>query len=364
MYFYALRIGSLYSSGVANFDHEITRGFPQFFGVRPLSPTLFLYFPLLIHSCFTLKAVYICNMDMLHQQLLLLLSVPVYLIFIPLEIFLSNFKHRKFYSWKETLVNIYLNLLNTVLDILLRAFIGLALLNFFYQYHTPTNCNPIIYWMLLLLGEDLFFWLEHYVDHSCRLFWAVHVTHHSSPEYNLSTGFRSSVFMPVYKYLYFIPLAFLGFRPLDIVFMFSVTQIYGILIHTQGVKKLPVWIEYIFVTPSHHRVHHACNVPYLDRNMGMVFIIWDRLFGTFTKEMPGEVPHYGITKPIEKPYHPLYIIFHEWQDIAKDLKMKIPLKTKLRYLFNAPGWSHDGSRKTSKEMQKEWNPLPASQMEM
>ena len=293
-------------------------------------------------------------MTELYNQILLLFYIPIYAIIIPLEIILSNFNHRKFYTWKETLVNIYLNALNSGIDLLLRLFIGLVVLNFFYQYHLSITWNPIVYWIVLLFGEDLLFWLEHYVDHSCRLFWAVHVTHHSSPEYNLSTGFRSSVFMPVYKYLYFIPLVLLNFRPIDAIFMYSFTQIYGILVHTQSIKKLPRFVEYIFVTPSHHRVHHASNIPYLDRNMGMVFIIWDRIFGTFTEEMQDEVPHYGITKPIEKPHHPIHIITHEWLEISKDLKKSDSLKHKLYYLFRPPGWSHDGSTKTSKELQRDW----------
>ncbi len=293
-------------------------------------------------------------MSDVYDHIVLLLSFPIYAIIIPLEILLSNFQHRRFYSWKETLMNIYLNGLNTALDLILRVFIGLSVLNFFYQYNISLGWNPIIYWIVLLFAEDLCFWLEHYVDHSCRLFWAVHVTHHSSPEFNLSTGFRSSVLMPLYKYMYFIPLALAGFNPLDAMFMYSITQIYGILVHTQHVKKLPRWIEYIFVTPSHHRVHHASNIPYLDRNMGMLFIIWDRMFGTFTEEMPEEVPHFGLTKPIDNPVHPVRIITHEWQEIGRDLGQKIPIKDKLKYLFNPPGWSHDGSRKTSKELQKEW----------
>lgn len=235
---------------------------------------------------------------------------------------------------------------------LLRLFISLALLNFFYQYHLAITWHPVVYWAVLLLGEDLLFWLEHYVDHNCRLFWAVHVTHHSSPEYNLSTGFRSSVLMPVYKYLYFIPLVLLGFRPLDVLFMFAITQIYGILVHTQFIKKLPAWVEYIFVTPSHHRVHHASNTAYLDKNMGMVFIFWDRLFGTFTPELPEEPPRYGINKPVGKPYHPVHIVTHEWQEIAKDLRKPLPIITKLKYLLLPPGWSHDGSSKTTRQLQK------------
>ena len=293
-------------------------------------------------------------MDQLHKQILLLFSLPIYLIIIPLEILLSNFRHQRFYSWKETLMNIYLNLLNSGIDLLLRLFIGLTVLTFFFRYSIPIHWNPIVYWIILLFGEDLIFWVEHYVDHSVRLFWAVHVTHHSSPEYNLSTGFRSSVLMPVYKYFYFIPLVLLNFRPVDAIFMYSVTQIYGILVHTQAIKKLPRWIEYIFVTPSHHRVHHASNIPYLDRNMGMVFIIWDRAFGTFTEEMAEEMPHYGITKPIAKPYHPVHIVTHEWKEISKDLGKPSSFITKLKYLFNPPGWSPDGSTKTSKELQAEY----------
>ena len=290
-------------------------------------------------------------MDKLYNDILLWFSIPIYAVIIPLEVLMSNFRRLHFYSWRETLVNIYLNLLNAGIDWLLRFFIAFAFLLWLSQYHLPIHWNPIVYWVVLLFGEDLLFWLEHYVDHSIRIFWAVHVTHHSSPEYNLSTGFRSSVFMPLYKYLYFIPLVFLNFRPMDIVFMYSFTQVYGILVHTQAVGRLPRWVEYIFVTPSHHRVHHASNIPYLDRNMGMVFIIWDRLFGTFTEELPGEVPHYGITKPVDRPFHPVHIVMHEWHEIAKDLKKSKSLKDKLGYLFRPPGWSHDGSTMTSKELQ-------------
>lgn len=295
-------------------------------------------------------------MEELHKQIVFWFSVPIYAIIIPLEILLSNFRRLHFYSWKETLVNIYLNLLNAGIDLLLRFFIAFALLSFFFQYHLDIHWHPVAYWLVLLFGEDLLFWTEHYVDHTVRLFWAVHVTHHSSPEYNLTTGFRSSVFMPLYKYLYFIPLVLLNFRPMDVVFMYAVTQIYGILVHTQAIKKLPRWVEYFFVTPSHHRVHHASNIPYLDRNMGMIFIIWDRIFGTFTEEMPEEVPYYGLTKPLEKPFHPVHIVTHEWEAIGRDLRKTNSLKTKLKYIFNPPGWSHDGSSKTSKELQRDWKP--------
>lgn len=293
-------------------------------------------------------------MDEIQKHILLLLSIPIYAILIPLEILLSHFYHQRFYSWKETLMNVYLNLANAGLDLLLRAF-ALGILIFFYQFHLVNHWHPIFYWFALFLLEDVLFWLEHFVDHHVRIFWAVHVTHHSSEEYNLTTGFRSSVLMPFYRFLYFIPLAIIGFEPIDIVFMYALTQTYGILVHTQWLKKSPKWIEYIFVTPSHHRVHHASNIPYLDKNMGMVLIIWDRMFGTFAEELPEEKPHYGLTKPVTNPYHPVKIVFHEWQAVLNDLRRKIKFKEKLGYLFNPPGWSHDGSTKTSKQLREEWH---------
>ncbi len=291
-------------------------------------------------------------MEQLYNKILLLFNIPIYAIFIPLEIVLSNFRHLKFYSLKETIANVYLNLVNAGIDLLLRAFVALNVLLFFYQYHVPVTYHPVAYWALLILLEDFLFWVEHFVDHNCRLFWAVHVTHHSSEEYNLTTGFRSSVFMPVYRFMYFIPLALLNFKPADIFFAYAVTQSYGILVHTQAIKKLPRFIEYIFVTPSHHRVHHASNIPYLDKNMGMLLIIWDRMFGTFAEEVPAEKPVYGLTKPLQNPYHPVEVIFHEWAAIRRDFKKPIPFATKLKYLLSAPGWSHDGSTQTAKELQK------------
>ncbi|MBC7553539.1 MAG: sterol desaturase family protein [Taibaiella sp.] len=291
-------------------------------------------------------------MEEFYRNILLLFNIPIYAIFIPLEILLSNARALHFYSVKETIVNIYLNLLNAGIDMLLRIAVSLTVLSFFYRHHAAISWHPVAYWVTLILLEDFLFWLEHYVDHKCRLFWAVHVTHHSSPEYNLTTGFRSSVFMPMYRFLYFIPLALLNFRPADIFFTYAITQSYGILVHTRAINKLPRWVEYIFVTPSHHRVHHASNTPYLDKNMGMLLIVWDRIFGTFTAEQPGEKPVYGLTKPLEKPFHPIGIVFHEWKAIAADFRKKVPFTTKLKYLLKPPGWSHDGSTQTAKQMQE------------
>ena len=287
------------------------------------------------------------------EQLLILFTTPLYILVIGIEVLLSHLHVRKYYSVKETLMNVYLCLLNGGIDLLFRA-IYLVVLLWFYKFHiVDFSFNPWIYWFLLFILEDIAFYVEHRVDHYCRLFWAVHVTHHSSEEFNLTTGFRSSVLQPVYRFVYFIPLVLLGFQPIDIVFMYSLTQIYGILVHTQYINKMPRWFEIIFVSPSHHRVHHASNILYLDKNMGMVLIIWDRLFGTFQRELQDEPVKYGLTKQLDNPHHPTKIIFHEWMDLGADLKKNVSLITKLKYLFMPPGWSHDGSTKTAKQLRKD-----------
>jgi len=225
-------------------------------------------------------------------------------------------------------------------------------LGYFYQRHIISMSNAVLYWLVLILAEDLLFYWLHRFDHEIRCFWAVHVTHHSSDHMNFTVGFRSSVLQPLYRFIYFIPLACTGFNPLDIVFIYSVTQIWGILVHTELVNKLG-WLEYIFVTPSHHRVHHGSNPKYLDKNMGMFLIIWDKLFGTFQAELPESVYEpmkYGLLKPLEKET-PVTIVFHEWENIRRDLSRRdIGVKEKFNYLFGPPGWSHDGSRLTTQQI--------------
>ncbi|MEO8711520.1 MAG: sterol desaturase family protein [Parafilimonas sp.] len=290
-------------------------------------------------------------MDSLREQWLILISTPIYFIIIGLELLLSHISHRKAYTLKGSITNLYLMLVNTGIDLAFRL-VYFAILQYFFLHAVMQWQNVFAYWVILLLAEDfLYYWL-HRFDHEIRFFWATHVTHHSSEELNFSVGFRSSVFQPLYRFIYFIPLAWLGFKPLDIAFMFSATQIWGIFVHTKMIKKMG-WLEYIFITPSHHRVHHASNPKYLDKNMGMFLVIWDKLFGTFQPELSEEEYQpikYGLTKNIEKP-NAVTIVFHEWKQMWKDVFQKnITFSQRLGYLFGPPGWSHDGSRLTSKKM--------------
>lgn len=297
-------------------------------------------------------------MDSLREQLLILFSTPVYLIAIGLELLITHFQLRKsVYTIKDTLVNVYFNVFNTGVDVLCRLFYLVVLQIFFDKAALMRWEQPgISYWLCLLILVDFTFYWMHRFDHEIRFFWAVHVTHHSSEEFNFTTGFRSSILEPVYRFMYFIPIALLGFHPIDILFMYALTQIWGTFVHTKLIGNMGNFIEYIFVTPSHHRVHHASNTRYLDKNMGMFLIIWDRMFGTFQKELPAdeyEPIHYGITKKIERP-NAFRLVFHEWIQLAKDATQKsLSFRQRCAYIFGPPGYSHDGSRATTKDLQQE-----------
>lgn len=291
--------------------------------------------------------------ETLKENLAMLKSTPFFIFVIGLEIFLSNYHHRKLYSWKETATNFALSLTNGGLDLLIRG-AYLLVLSYAWDHQFFQIGNSIVYWVALVLSIDfLMYWL-HRLEHYCRLFWAVHVTHHSAEHMNATVEFRSSVFQPLYRFIFFIPLALFGFRPIDIFLVYSLMQTWGLFVHTELIRKLGV-LEYFMVTPSHHRVHHASNVKYLDKNMGFFLIIWDKLFGTFQPELPAkeyEPIRYGLTTPL-KNVNPVNVIFHEWVSIFKDLRRKdIGWKTKFAYLFKPPGWSHDGTRQTSEELRQ------------
>ena len=271
-------------------------------------------------------------------------------ILVVVEAVFSALQGRNFYTVKDTFYNFYLMILNTGLAFLMLG-ITLKALEFFYSYSLNIPMNSIIYWFLLFIILDFAYYVLHLVDHYSRFFWAVHVTHHSSEFFNLTTGFRSSVLQPLYRFVYFIPLALVGFKPIDILFAHAICQTWGVFVHTQYIGKLPGWIEYIFVTPTHHRIHHASNIPYLDKNMGMLLIIWDRIFGTFQEEQEGEKIKYGLTHDIEN-LNPVTVIDHEWVALWQDMKKTKRWKEKLKYMFFPPGWSHDGSTMTSNQLRK------------
>lgn len=291
--------------------------------------------------------------DWLNQEVLYRNSVPFFIVFILAELLFSNWMRIKLYRTSDALVSAAFALINISIDMLMKAF-SFGVLTWAYAYHVTQIDNAWLYWMALIVLQDFAYWAQHTIDHRVRLLWAVHVTHHNSMYFNLTTGFRSSVFQPLYRYVYFVPIAMLGFSPLHIMFAYAATQIYGNLIHTQAIDKMG-FLEKILVTPSHHRVHHASNVPYLDKNMGMLFICWDKMFGTFASEGLDSKPiHYGLVHDVEERNVP-NLILHEFKAIWHDATMpNLTLIERLKYVFAPPGWSHDGHKQTSVQLQDAW----------
>ena len=268
------------------------------------------------------------------------------------EMYFSYAQDKKIYSKRDTWINIYLMTVAVIVNLAMKT-ATFFLLDYCYQFHLFKISNVWAYWTVLILVQDFLYWFLHVVGHYVRVFWAMHITHHSSEHFNLTTGFRSTIFEPLYRVFFYLPLAFMGFTAMDVLFAYLITQIYGNLVHTQAIGKLHPWFEYVFVTPSHHRVHHASNLRYLDKNMGMLLILWDRWFGTFQEELPHDAVKYGLTSQ-PKDTGVVNIVFHEIIALSNDIKKAPRFSDKVKYILNPPGWSHDGSTKIAKVMQREF----------
>ena len=299
-------------------------------------------------------------MGFLTAEKVMFFTAPLTALLILLESFISARYEMHYYNTRDTFRNIFMAACFFVVDIISKG-AGFILIGFFYYIGfriAPNPSNAVIYWITLILLQDLSYWFQHFMDHQVRLLWAGHIHHHSSTEFNLSVGIRSAVFEPVEKFIFFIPIALMGYRPIDIMLAYIISQAWGIFVHTRMIRKLG-FLEYFMTTPSHHRVHHGRNVKYLDKNYGMLFIFWDKMFGTFEPEDLNEPVDYGLLKNIEYKNYP-DIIFNEYIRILKDARQPVPFIEKAKYIFGPPGYSHDGSRKTSRQLQAELKGAPKS----
>jgi sterol desaturase/sphingolipid hydroxylase (fatty acid hydroxylase superfamily) len=209
-------------------------------------------------------------------------------------------------------------------------------------------------WVLIFLLEDFTYYWFHRLSHERRFWWASHVNHHSSQHYNLTTALRQTWTGGfAFTWALWLPLAFFGFPPAMIAIQKGVSLVYQFWIHTEAIGKLPRPIEFIFNTPSHHRVHHARNPRYLDSNYAGILIIWDRMFGTFIPEEAEEPPRYGLVHDLGD-FNLLRAVFHEWWGIGLDLVHAKSWRDRVGYLFGPPGWSPDGSRDTSETLKRAW----------
>lgn len=250
------------------------------------------------------------------------------------------------YEAKDTFASLTMGVGNVILSAVVKVGV-VALWTFLYEHRIfdlPTDAWWV--WALLFVSEDFCYYWFHRASHEVRFFWAAHVNHHSSQHYNLSTALRQSWTTPFTGILFWLPLPLLGFHPAMILAQQGISLLYQYWIHLEWVGKLGPF-EWIFNSPSHHRVHHGRDPRYLDRNHGGILIIWDRLFGTFEAETT--TPSYGLTKNLET-FNPIRIAFHEWIAIARDVKKARSLREAVGYVFGPPGWAPDGRGETSAVM--------------
>jgi sterol desaturase/sphingolipid hydroxylase (fatty acid hydroxylase superfamily) len=259
------------------------------------------------------------------------LAIPIFIIFITVEFAYDFIKKANEYEIKDTFTNIGLGAVSVFWGALFAIFYGVI---FDYIYRLSPIHLPNVWWVwvLALVFDDFLYYWYHRFSHEMRFLWNFHVVHHSSEHYNLSVALRQSWFVNAVNWIFYLPMAFLGFPLAMRATAHGLNLIYQFFIHTKFVPKLG-FFENIFNTPSHHRVHHGVNSPYLDKNYAGIFIIWDRLFGTFVEE--SETPRYGIIKPI-KSFNWFWINTHAWAEMWEAAKSKKTIFGKLRCVFGSP----------------------------
>jgi len=279
-------------------------------------------------------------------------AVPLFILLIVLEMIWAKRNGPEKYEPRDTLVSLSFGLGSTVAGLLFGGAIFSLMLGL-WQHRITTVPWTWWAWILCFVLDDLLYYLFHRSAHRVRWFWASHVNHHSSQHYNLSTALRQTwTGWLALSFLFKLPLAGIGFHPAMILFCSGLNLIYQFWIHTEAIQRFPRWFEAVMNTPSHHRVHHATNPRYLDSNYAGVFIVWDRMFGTFVREEEAEPIRYGIVRQLGT-FNLLYAVFHEWIAIARDV-WHAPWRHKASYLWRQPGWSHDGSRDTSDTIKARW----------
>lgn len=283
----------------------------------------------------------------------ILYAIPIFIITLLIEVLYYRHlgKHQDHYDPKDTASSLTMGIGN-VLTGLVSKFLVFGALVFVYKFRIfELDRTWVGYWIMIFFADDFSYYWFHRSSHKIRYFWASHVVHHSSQFYNLGTALRQTWTGNLSgSFVFYLWMPWVGFHPVDVILMQAISLLYQYWIHTELIVKFPPLVEWFFNTPSHHRVHHGSDVKYLDKNHGGILIIWDRIFGTF--QLEEERPNYGLVHNLTS-YNPFVIAFHEWRDLFRDVRKAPSLKAAFLYVFGPPGWSHDGSRKTARQMQEE-----------
>lgn len=280
------------------------------------------------------------------KNILLAFAIPVFILSMIIEYFLYRRRGQAGYLLKDTCASLSMGIGNVILGSIFFTMI-FSIYKTVYHFHVFTIPQTWLTYCLLFLLEDYTYYWYHRTSHVSYFFWTAHETHHSSECYNFSTALRQTWTGILTSWVFWTPLLLLGFSPTWVMLQQTISLLYQFFIHTELVKKVGV-LEWVFNTPSHHRVHHGKDIHYLDCNYAGILIIWDRLHGTFIPE--SSQAHYGTLTPVNS-FNPFYIGFHMWIKIVYAIKSAPTLLTKLKILFYPPGWHWQDSQ-TSIELKK------------
>jgi sterol desaturase/sphingolipid hydroxylase (fatty acid hydroxylase superfamily) len=287
---------------------------------------------------------------------------PIAIVFILIEIGLSWYYKKDLVSFEELIANFGTALGNQTTNVLVAA--GVYFVYGFLWTHFRLVDNIEMTWynfLLLLLGVDFIFYWVHRWGHHVNIMWAAHSPHHSAEEMNFAVALRASVTQRLFSFFFFWPLTIIGFKPVDIYAMTAIHLFIAFLHHTELIRKLWRWVEYIFTTPSHHRVHHGVNFKYLDKNFGEFLIVWDRMFGTFEEEQEKVV--YGMYHP-PKSWNPISINFHYYITLWNNAKAAPYMVDKFKIWFMPLTWRPRGLPpleplvESTPENQEKYRPTP------
>lgn len=272
-----------------------------------------------------------------NPEWLLIVLAPLFIALMTAEYVLGQKRGRlpdnASYHLPEVLCNFSLAGMHQLADLLTGLLIVKLYLWLFGWHLLDIEMGLASFLVLLVLQDFCYYWF-HRASHRIRWMWAAHVAHHSSENMNFSTAFRQSLMYPIAgMWLFWVPLVIIGFEPKWVVFAVLLNLGLQFFVHTQWVRSLG-WLELVFNTPSHHRVHHGRNPQYIDKNYAGVLIIWDKLFGTFEPEV--ETVRYGVTKPVES-FNPLVVTFKAWQEMFDELRNRnLTLRQRLKVIFSPP----------------------------
>jgi alkylglycerol monooxygenase len=262
------------------------------------------------------------------------LAIPFYFLLIAIELVVSHFQNIKRYRFNDTITNINSGSSMMIATTLMRV-VGISLYTYIYEHFAFFNIPSTWFFLILcFIVDDFCYYWGHRMTHEINVAWSSHVVHHHSEEMNFSVALRQSWFQGVWTAPVYIPMALLGFNPMDVVIAHGFNLLYQYWVHTEMIDKMG-FLELFMVTPSHHRVHHGRNPKYIDKNHAGVFIIWDKMFGTFQAEE--ERPVYGTTKPLNS-WNPIWANFEHFETLNNQLKDADGFWSKMKVLFKKPGW--------------------------